>query len=55
MNKAERAKPKFAKPRRKMFNKKDYKKTTKTKVFGITFELLQRLFASQEHQGCELS
>ena len=36
MNKAERAKPQFAKPRHKMFRKKDYKKTTKAKVFGIT-------------------
>ena len=36
MSKAERAKPNFAKPRHKMFSKKDYKKTSKAKVFGIT-------------------
>ena len=36
MSKAERAKPSFTKPRHKMFTKKDFKKTSKAKVFGIT-------------------
>ena len=36
MTKSERAKPNFLKPRNKMFTKKDFRKTSKAKVFGIT-------------------
>ena len=36
MAKSERAKPNFLKPRDKMFTKKDFRKTSKAKVFGIT-------------------